>query len=325
MMKQTQPGYVTLLKTGELHRRAEQLKTLFSPCRLCPWGCGVNRPADERGHCRASSRLQVARALPHFGEEPAISGCRGSGTIFFSNCNLRCCYCQNFQISQNARGESITVDDLSRMMLNLQHRGCHNINLVSASHFLPLIIQALCKATAEGLTLPLVYNSNGYEDVRVLQLLRGIIDIYLPDAKYSTAEKAERYSGAPNYPEINDAALQEMFQQVGYLKTDAAGHAERGLIVRHLVLPGNLSGTAEVLSRLKHQFGRFLTVSLMGQYRPCHQAGTCPELTQALSRNNYAQAIARLEELNFENAWVQDHAKLDMNFIPDFEKTDSWN
>jgi putative pyruvate formate lyase activating enzyme len=318
-------GYQTLLQTGELEKRAQALLALAASCRLCPWHCGVRRLQGGMGRCGAGSLPRIAKALAHFGEEPPITGANGSGAVFFAHCNLGCCFCQNWQISQEGLGTDMTVEQLAETMCRLEQQGCHNINLVSAAHYMPWIVQALALAAARGLTVPIVYNSNGYEDVDMLRLLEGIIDIYLPDAKYGDNGYAEKYSAARGYAEINNAALEEMFRQAGYLELDAGGHARKGLIVRHLVLPGGLAGTEAVLKRLKHQFGRFLSISLMGQYRPCYSANDFPELQARTTSREYAAAVALLGELGFENGWVQQQDALDGSFVPDFKKKDSWN
>jgi putative pyruvate formate lyase activating enzyme len=267
----------------------------------------------------------MAKAVSHLGEEPAISGTRGSGTIFFSYCNLKCCFCQNFQISQEALGSDVSVEELCDMMLNLQAQGCHNINLVSASHFLPFVVKALWIASGKGLRIPTVYNSNGYEDAEALRMLDGIIDVYLPDVKYADDSCAQKYSGAKNYSNINLKALEEMFRQGGYLEVDEAGIAVKGLIVRHLVLPGRLAETGRILEMLKNRFGHFLAVSLMGQYRPCYHASAFPELCAGISRKEYEEAVGIFEALGFESGWVQEFEGLDGSFVPDFQKRDSWN
>lgn len=318
------PGYQKLLQTGELDRRAEALTALAAACRLCPWRCGVNRLRGERGRCKAGSSVRVAKALAHFGEEPVITGSRGSGTVFFAHCNLLCCFCQNWQISHEGLGTDMTVEQLAALMCMLQQQGCHNINLVSAAHFMPWVVQALALAAARGLTLPVVYNSNGYEDVEMLGLLDGIVDIYLPDAKYGDGGCAEKYSAARSYHEVNFAALDEMFRQAGYLELDDTGIARKGLIVRHLVLPGALAETEAILRRLKHHFGRYLSISLMGQYRPCYRADCFTELQAQTPPQEYAAAVAMFEELGFENGWTQQHDGLDSSFMPDFRKKDSW-
>jgi len=319
------PGYHILLQTGELERRSEKLMALATSCRLCPWHCGVNRLKGEQGRCGAGASVRIAKALAHFGEEPAIAGSRGSGAIFFAHCNLECCFCQNWQISHEGMGTDMTVEQLAGLMCGLQQQGCHNINLVSAAHFMPWIMQALALAVARGLNIPIVYNSNGYEDVAMLGLLEGIVDIYLPDAKYGDDGCAEKYSAARNYQAVNFAALDEMFRQAGYLDLDEEGLARKGLIVRHLVLPGSLAGTETVLKKLKHHFGRYLSVSLMGQYRPCYRADGFAGLQAQTPQKDYAAAVAALEGLGFENGWIQQHEALDSSFMPDFRKKDSWN
>jgi putative pyruvate formate lyase activating enzyme len=323
--EESMPGYHALLATGEFDRRSEKLLALAVACRLCPWRCGAHRLKGEKGRCGAGSSVRVAKALAHFGEEPVITGARGSGAVFFSHCNLKCCFCQNWQISHEGLGTDMTVEQLAGLMYGLQQQGCHNINLVSAAHYMHLIVQALALAAARGLTLPVVYNSNGFENVEMLRLLEGIVDIYLPDAKYAADGCAEKYSQAGNYHEINFAALDEMFRQAGYLELDEQGLARKGLIVRHLVLPGGLAGTELVLKKLRHNFGRYLSLSLMGQYRPCYKAADFPELRTHTPPQDYAAAVAMLEELGFENGWTQQHQDLDESFIPDFRKKDSWS
>lgn len=324
-MYTTTPRYKQLYACGELARRAEMLRDLWARCGLCPWECRVNRPGGEQGRCGATAVLKVAKALPHFGEEPPVSGTRGSGTIFFSHCHLRCCFCQNYQISQEGLGAFISVEQLAEHMLSLQEQGCHNINLVSPTHYLPLIVEALHNAAARGLQLPLVYNSNGYESVETLRVLDGIVDIYLPDAKYGTAASAQRYSRACGYPAVNMAAIKEMFRQVGYLVTDHAGIAVKGLIIRHLVLPDNLARTETLLQSLHSIVGPEIHISLMGQYQPVFKAHRNPELNRRPTTEEYQRAVHALCRLGFENGWVQDPENIDCAFLPDFEKSDSWN
>lgn len=320
-----QPGYINMHGQGLLAERGRALRELASPCRLCPRCCGVDRMRGETGFCRAGDRARVAKAVAHMGEEPAISGIRGSGTIFFTHCNLRCRFCQNHQISHEHRGHEVSTEELAAMMLDLQRQGCHNISLVSAAHFLPDIVEALTLAAGQGLTLPFVYNSNGYESLQVLRLLGGIVDVYLPDAKYCGESLAGRYSSAPGYHRANMAALREMFRQAGGLEIDEHGIAVRGLIVRHLVLPGAIGDTYRVLRAIKKNLGPFVTVSLMGQYTPCFEAVGHPVLGRTLNAGEYKQACAMLEELGFENGWVQELSADDRSFVPDFRCEDSWN
>lgn len=319
------PGFLQLLQTGMLQQKVKKLFTLSSPCKLCPWKCGVDRTKGQRGRCNAGNTIKIATAVPHFGEEPVISGRRGSGTIFFTHCNLKCCFCQNYQISQEALGTEVSVDELAAMMLDLQEKGCHNINLVSAVHYLPYIITALHIAAGNGLSLPIVYNTNGYEDVDVLWILNGIVDIYLPDIKYAQDSHAMKYSSAKNYSKISLKAIQEMFRQVGNLLIDNRKIALRGLLVRHLVLPDGLSGTDEILKTLKQLLGSHVFLSLMGQYTPCYKACKFKSLRAGISKEEYNQAIDALKSLGFENGWTQDIDHLDTAFLPDFSKADTWN
>lgn len=319
------PRYRQLYASGELAKRAETFQDILSCCTLCPWKCLVNRAKDELGRCKASAELKVARALAHFGEEPALSGTRGSGTIFFSHCHLSCCFCQNYQISQEGLGETVSPEELAQKMLSLQEQGCHNINLVSPTHYLPPIVQALCLAAAAGLMIPLVYNSNGYESVETLRLLDGVVDIYLPDAKYGEDAYAQTYSRAKEYTKTNEAALQEMYAQVGPLVLDGEGIAMKGLIIRHLVLPENLSQTEIVLNRIKACLGTQVHISLMCQYQPMFKAPQHNELNKRTSPEEYDRAISTLINLGFENGWLQDYEEIDGEFLPDFQKSDAWN
>lgn len=319
------PGYIHLHEQGLLDKRALELRMFSNPCRLCPRRCGVDRPAGERGFCRAGARVQVAKALPHMGEEPVISGTRGAGTIFFTHCNLRCCFCQNYQISREHLGREVGAEELAGIMLDLQNRGCHNISLVSGTHFLPGIVEALVLAAGRGLNVPLVYNSNGYESAEVLRLLDGIIDVYLPDAKYYSDAMAQKCSDSPAYHRINMAALREMARQTGHLEINEQDIAMRGLIIRHLVLPDGLGDTQRVLRAIKKNLGPFVAVSLMGQYTPCFEAADHPELGRRITADEYRRASAMLEELGFENGWFQECKQEDPSFVPDFSQPDSWN
>ncbi len=324
-MKKILPGYKKLFKSGELKKRGDAFWKIMSSCTLCPWQCGIDRTKGETGRCQAPGELKVARAIAHFGEEPVLSGTKGSGTIFFTHCHLHCCFCQNYQISQEGLGETIAIEALARNMLSLQETGCHNINLVSPTHYLPHIIQALCIAAAKGLSLPLVYNSNGYESVETLRLLSGIVDIYLPDAKYGEDALAKKYSRAREYTRVNEETLLEMFAQVGPLVINDQGLAVRGLIVRHLVLPDDASRTAAVLNKIKKRLGPHVHISLMGQYLPVFEAHTFPEIDRRPSPEEYNYAVESLIALEFENGWLQQQDRIDGEFLPDFEKSDSWN
>ncbi len=244
------PRFIELYRTGELKKRAREAGDLLASCTLCPRNCGVNRLQGQLGFCRSGFLPTVSSYNAHHGEEPPISGTRGSGTIFFSHCNLSCCYCQNWPISQLGQGQEVTVERLAGMMMELQQRGCHNINFVTPSHMTAQILMALEIAVPQGFNLPLVYNTSGYDSLDSLKLLEGVIDIYLPDIRYTDPRAAERYSGAGDYPAVNQAALKEMWRQVGELQLDDQGIAFRGMLVRHLVLPNGLSQTKEALKFL---------------------------------------------------------------------------
>lgn len=311
--------------TNELDKRIHALEDLLTPCSLCPWDCKVNRKQGERGVCQAGYVLTVAKILPHFGEEPVLSGSNGSGTIFFTYCHLRCQFCQNYQISQEHLGYSMNTGQLADAMISLQEKGCHNINLVSPTHFLPMIIKALKAALSRGLALPLVYNSNGYERTEVLQLLDGIIDIYLPDAKYGDDRQAHKFSKAKHYLRHNISTLQEMYRQVGPLHLNEKGIAERGLIIRHLVLPHNLSGTEEVLKMIKEHIGTKVHISLMGQYFPTPRAFRQGKINRKLTGEEYQKCLELLDKYGFENGWYQQLEDVQEEFVPDFTRNASWN
>jgi len=315
-------SYLSLFHTGSLTERAEHLTERLASCNICPHNCGVNRLRGELGFCHSGALPIVSSHCVHHGEEPALSGTRGSGAIFFGNCNLRCIYCQNHQISQNQmsqKANEINADSLADMMLSLQVKGCHNINLVSPNHFAPQIVQALVLAIPLGLSIPLVYNTNAYDNIETLRELNGIIDIYLPDLKYASNNNSEKYSQAPNYAQVARAAIREMFFQVGELQTNEDGLAERGLIVRHLILPNNIAGTNESLQWLARDVSPNITVSLMSQYHPTHQAASYRELARPISALEYASAEHSLADAGIENGWVQDLSAPD-NYLPDFTR-----
>ncbi len=285
------PAYLAL-GDGELRRRAEALREIYRACRLCPRKCGVNRLKGERGVCRGTARAKVHSAHPHFGEERPLVGRGGSGTIFFSNCNLRCVFCQNWEIAHRGDGEEISDDTLGRMMAGLQAQGCHNINLVTPTHYAPNIVAALRTAIRIGLSIPLVYNCGGYEPVEIIRMLDGIVDIYLPDFKYTDNAMAEKYSsGARGYAEIAAAAVEEMHRQVGELVVDAHGIAVRGLILRHLVLPENIAGTDKLVVWVAQKLSRSTYVNIMPQYRPEHRAREFPALARRITPTEYIQAV----------------------------------
>ncbi|HOS93964.1 MAG TPA: radical SAM protein [Armatimonadota bacterium] len=265
-------SYVRLAETGELESRAVRAREVLRSCQLCPHACGVDRLSGQVGRCRTGARAIVSSYGPHFGEESVLVGRFGSGTIFFAHCNLACVFCQNADISHGGEGSEVGPESLGGMMMALARRGCHHINLVTPTHVLPQILEAVAWAAARGLNLPLVYNCGGYEAVDALRLLDGVVDIYMPDAKYADAEVGLRLSGARDYPVHLRAALAEMHRQVGDLVVGEDGVAERGLLVRHLVLPNGLSGADSVFRFLAGEVSRDTFVNVMGQYRPCHEA-----------------------------------------------------
>ncbi len=286
-----QPAYLKLLESGELAPRKDRAAQHLSNCDLCARYCHVNRYQTTKGAvCRTGEKAVVYSFGPHHGEEKPLRGDHGSGTIFFSWCNLRCVYCQNWEISQLGQGNEVTPEELAQMMLQLQERGCHNINFVSPSHVVAQIIGAVYLAARQGLHLPLVYNTGGYDSPEALKLLDGIIDIYMPDLKYGDEATALKYSKAPNYVKVNQQAVKEMHRQVGDLVIAANGLAVRGLLVRHLVLPNNLAGTERVLSFLVGEISRHTYLNLMAQYYPCYRADQYPPLDRPLTSREYQQA-----------------------------------
>ncbi|MCL2844836.1 MAG: twin-arginine translocation signal domain-containing protein [Chitinivibrionia bacterium] len=292
--------YIDLELSGELAKREQALWDLFSPCRLCPRNCNVNRAADRAGACSLGRDFKVASFAPHFGEERPLRGVRGSGTVFFSNCNLLCVFCLNWQINHRGDGTQTTHAELANMMLELQRRGCHNINLVTPTHVLPHIIKALRIAISDGLHLPLVYNSSGYESLEVVKLLDGIVDIYLPDFKYQDSAIAARFSkGAPNYTEHTAAAIKEMHRQVGTLRPN--GIASRGVLIRHLVLPENLAGTDKFVRWVADELGTDTHVNIMSQYTPKFMANDYPPLNRRLIPGEFDQAMRWAREAGLRN------------------------
>ena len=285
------PSYLKL-SAQELRRRSEQAWELMaSPCRVCPRHCKVDRRQDDkRGFCRVGVRALVSSFSPHFGEEPPLVGVGGSGTIFLASCNLACVFCQNWEISQARWGREVTDEQLAGAMLRLQALGCHNINFVSPTIYVPQILAALSYAVAGGLRLPLVYNSGGYDSLEALRLLNGIFDIYMPDIKYADEEFARKYSLVKDYYPIARAALKEMHRQVGDLVTED-GVALRGLIIRHLVLPQGLAGTAEVMRFIAQELSAQSYVNVMAQYRPENKAYNYPELSRRISVDEYQEAL----------------------------------
>ncbi|GAB4372978.1 MAG: radical SAM protein [Calditrichia bacterium] len=279
---------------------------MMKACRLCPRECGVNRLAGEEGFCQASARLKIASYHPHFGEERPLVGRGGSGTIFFSNCGLRCVFCINWEISQGGEGDYCEIEDLANMMLALQRRGCHNINVVTPTHYSAHIVLALDVAAEKGLRLPLVYNTCGWERLEILKLLDGVVDIYLPDYKYADGKMAAKYSSeADTYPELTQAALLEMHRQVGVAKPAEDGLMYRGLMIRHLVMPNGVSGTREVIRWIAEHLPKDTYVNLMSQYRPMFKAYHYPEIARRITRQEYEEAVQWAREAGLSNLDIQ--------------------
>jgi len=301
MKKGLSPSYLNI---SNLPEKAAKLKKILSSCTLCGFRCGINRFNESTGRCRSGYLPKIASATLHHGEELPISGHRGSGTIFFSGCSLECLFCQNYPISQLGNGKELTIEELAECMLGLQERGAHNINLVTPTHFVPQIIESLCRAVEKGLHIPIVYNSSGYDSINVLNLLEGVVDIYLPDMKYGNDENAWKYSHARDYVSVNRDAVREMYRQTGELVLDKDGVARRGLLIRHLILPGGISGTEQVLAFIA-RLSNTIPVSLMGQYFPAYKAVSIPELNRKITVDEYNKAARLLHYYGLENGWLQ--------------------
>lgn len=284
-------AYRHLLQSGELIKRVVEANQHLTICDVCAWGCPVDRTAGQVGVCRTGMRARISSYGAHLGEENPLRGWRGSGTIFFNRCNLRCQYCQNHAISQTDSGDELEPEEIAEIMLSLQAAGCHNINFVSPSHVVPQILAAVLIAAQAGLHIPLVYNTGGYDSLAMLHLLDGVIDIYMPDMKYSEARLARQYSNVRNYPQINQAAVREMHRQVGDLVINERGLAVRGLLIRHLVLPNDLAGTADIVHFLAEEISKDTYLNLMDQYRPDYNARQIPELDRRLTGDEYIRAV----------------------------------
>jgi putative pyruvate formate lyase activating enzyme len=294
------PSYLDLHERGILVERAAEAGERMKSCRLCPRECKVNRQEDERGFCRTGRDSLVSSYSPHFGEEDPLVGTGGSGTIFFTHCNLRCLFCQNYEISHLGEGRELSPDRLAGAMLLLQEQGCHNINFVSPSHVVAQILAALVLAAEKGLKIPLVYNTGGYDSLETLRLLEGVFDLYMPDLKFLEGEISYRYCQAGDYPEKAREAIREMHRQVGDLVLDHRSVARRGLLVRHLVLPGGLAGTRKAMRFLAREVSRDIYVNVMAQYRPCGEAADHPPLNRRITAREYEEAldIAREEGIH---------------------------
>ncbi len=299
------PKYKYFFNQKKFSLLTNKIYNQLKNCCLCPRYCKVNRLKKEIGFCRAGSKAKIYSYLAHFGEEPAISGQKGSGTIFFSNCNLRCIYCQNYKFSQLGQGREVEIEELAQIMLTLQQKGCHNLNLVTPTHYLPQIIQALLLATKNGLNIPIVYNSSGYENINTLNYLNNIVDIYLADMRYCSNKESNFYSQAPDYLEINQAAIKIMYKQVGNLILDEEGVAHRGLIVRHLVLPNQISSSLQILNFIAKNISLDTYISLMSQYTPTYKAKGYSLLSRRITSLEYETVVQEMHKFGFNNGWMQ--------------------
>lgn len=300
------PSYIRLLYNGELEKRVEIAQKYLSPCTVCPRNCKANRLDNQKGICLAGRDVRVSSYSLHFGEEPPISGLKGSGTIFFTGCSLKCKFCQNYPISQLNHGNNYSIEQLAEMMLDLQNQGAHNINLVTPTHFVPHILKAVYISAIRGLCIPLVYNTGGYDSLTMLKLLDGVVDIYMPDIKYASNEFAFKYSTVKNYVEINRQALLEMYRQVGDLQIDSNGIAVKGLLIRHLVLPEDIAKTYESMAFIANHISKSTYISLMNQYFPAHNAYKFKELSRGITKSEYSKAIECLGIHGLEHGWIQE-------------------
>lgn len=301
---------------------SESLDKILNKCTICPHKCKVNRKKGEKGFCGAGYEPVVSSAVAHHGEEPPISGSRGSGTIFFTYCNMKCVYCQNYQISQEHEGRKVSIQDLADTMLKLQAEGCHNINFVSPTIWIPQIVKALSIARKKGLAVPTVFNTGGYDSPQIIKMLNGAVDIYMPDARYSSSSMAEKYSGIKDYVKYNRQSLKEMYNQVGGLKLDPNGIAKKGLLVRLLVMPDNIGGIRETLDFIKNELSTDVYLSIMAQYHPVYKARNYPELHRRITAAEYSEIAKYAEKIGFNFGWTQDYIFLNDEenlFMPDFK------
>ena len=319
------PAYLRLLETGEFARRVARLEALLERCTVCPRDCFNNRLADERAACHSGRAAVVSAYTAHFGEEPPLVGTRGAGNIFFGNCNLRCVYCQNFQISQTHKEQTkneVSDEQLAQIILELQARGCHNINFVSPTHFAPQLARAVMLASGRGLDLPVVYNTNSYDSVEVLKLLEGIVSVYLPDLKYADSGEGYTYSKVRDYTEHARAAITEMFRQTGdELAFDDAGILQRGLVIRLLVLPNDLAGIRESIEWIRDTLSPRVAISLMAQYYATNEAATNARytlLSRRINEREWLRAVSVLENLEMEEGWMQEYDSAAHYYRPDF-------
>ena len=287
-------------------------------CTICPNNCKVNRIEGKIGLCRANDKVKIALASLHYFEEPCISGEKGSGTVFFSNCNMKCKFCQNYKISDEGKGKEITIEELADIFINLQKQGANNINLVTPTIYVYQIIEAIKIAKNNGLKIPIIYNSNGYESIKTLKKLEGYIDVYLPDLKYYYNDIAFKYSGVKNYFEYATEAIKEMYKQVGAPSFDENGLIQKGVIIRHLVLPNNIDNSKQVLKWIKENIDKRVYVSIMAQYFPCYKAKEMADLNRKLTKEEYEQIEYYVYELNIENGYMQELGEHEEEYVPNF-------
>lgn len=301
-----EPGYLKLHRSGKLKERGDKLWERMESCDLCPRVCGANKLDGERGFCGANAKLEISGFHPHFGEETPLVGTGGSGTIFMSNCSLRCVFCINWETSQGGDGSRRSINEFANMMLRLQKIGCPNINIVTPTHYSPHILLALDKAASKGLKLPLVYNTCGWERLEILKILDGVVDIYLPDFKYSDGEMAKKYSsGAASYPELTKKALLEMHRQVGVAKPAADGLMKRGLMIRHLVMPNNVSGSKKIIEWISEKLPKDTYLNIMSQYSPVSKAQNYPEISRRITKQEYSEIVNYARESGLTNLDIQ--------------------
>ncbi|HET6978158.1 MAG TPA: radical SAM protein [Pyrinomonadaceae bacterium] len=328
--EQIEPSYLALFRDGVLERRVEDLERLLERCTVCPRDCLNNRLNNEIAACYSGRLPIVSSYTPHFGEEPPLSGTKGAGNIFFGNCNLRCVYCQNYQISQTHKQQlknEVTHERLAEMMLELQSRGCHNVNFVSPTHFAPQMARAILIAAQNGLHVPVVYNTNAYDSVEVLRLLDRVVDVYLPDLKYADDESGYLYSKVSGYKDVSRAALREMFRQTGdELVFDENGLLKRGLVVRLLVLPNDIGSVSESIEWIRDELSPRVAISLMAQYYPTHQAESNKRyvlLSRRIRESEWMKATTALEELGMTEGWIQEFDGASYYYRPDFSDAET--
>jgi len=297
------PSYVELSQSGELQRRADALEEILQDCTLCPHECHINRTAGDSGECGATGEVVISSSFAHYGEEAPLVGFRGSGTIFLTHCNLKCVFCQNSSISHDGEGQTVDIIELAAQMIVLQQFGCHNINFVTPTHYVPQILRAVSFAAEQGLSVPLVYNSSGYDSVETLRLLDGIIDIYMPDTKFANNVTGKQYTLAENYADVMFAALREMHRQVGDLAVNKNGIAERGMIIRHLVMPNNIAGSDDIVRFIAEELSVDSYVNIMDQYRPMCRAFDYPELNRQITHSELNEVIDKARRLGLHRGF----------------------